>query len=341
MLYPLTFQPIFKERVWGGRKMAELYGKPLPDDIPVGESWEISDRPGDISVINNGPLAGKDLRWLLETHGADLLGWQVPAGARFPLLIKILDAREKLSLQVHPPADKAAALGGEPKTEMWHIVEADPDAELYVGLKPGTTRAEFETRLNNGTVEHCFHRIPVSAGDTMFLPSGRVHAIGAGLVIFEIQQNSDTTYRVFDWNRLGLDGKPRQLHLRESLESIDFQDYSPSLAPKPQPHTQPALRGSDSSTGISSAKPPLNQFTLVEDKLFNVRACILERGHEWPARPASMQIIGVISGSQTVAYRNFEQKLRPGDFCLIPASCASPTIRAQTKTEFLLITPGR
>src|SRR5207302_7774492 len=154
------------------------------------------------------------------------------ANGRFPLLIKILDAQEKLSLQVHPPAHKAAALGGEPKTEMWYIAEAEPGAELYVGLKQGVTRTEFERKISSGTVAECFHRIAVREGDTMFLPSGRVHALGAGLVIFEIQQNSDTTYRVFDWNRVGLDGKPRELHVTESLENIDFEDFEPGLVGK-------------------------------------------------------------------------------------------------------------
>ena len=229
-LYPFTFKPIFKERIWGGRALEQLYKKQLPSNVPIGESWEISDRPGDASVIANGPLAGKDLRWLMENHERELLGEAKSANGRFPLLIKILDAQEKLSLQVHPPAEKAAELKGEPKTEAWYIADAAPGAELYVGLKRGVTRAEFEQKIKTGAVAECFHRVPVKAGDTMFLPSGRVHAIGAGLVIFEIQQNSDTTYRVFDWNRVGLDKKPRELHIAESLASIDFNDFEPALA---------------------------------------------------------------------------------------------------------------
>ncbi|HRT10825.1 MAG TPA: class I mannose-6-phosphate isomerase, partial [Candidatus Paceibacterota bacterium] len=184
MLYPFVFHPLFKERVWGGRRLEELYHKPLPAGVRVGESWEVSDRPGDVSVIANGPLAGKDLRWLLQNHGPEVLGATTPAPPRFPLLVKLLDARETLSLQVHPPAGKAARLGGEPKTEMWWIAEAAPGAELYVGLRQGVTREEFERRIRDGTVAECFHRVAVQAGDTMFLPSGRVHAIGAGLVIF-------------------------------------------------------------------------------------------------------------------------------------------------------------
>jgi mannose-6-phosphate isomerase len=230
VLYPLTFQPVFKERIWGGRELERLYGKKLPPGAVIGESWEISDRPGDASVIANGPLAGKNLRWLMTHHAAEILGGAKPAAeGRFPLLCKILDARDKLSLQVHPPASKAAELKGEPKTEMWYTADAAPDASLYVGFKHGVTRAEFEKKISDGSVADCFHRVPVKVGDTMFLPSGRVHAIGDGLVIFEIQQNSDTTYRVFDWNRVGLDDKPRELHVAQSLASIDFGDFEPKL----------------------------------------------------------------------------------------------------------------
>ena len=168
-------------------------------------------------------------------------------------MIKILDAREKLSLQVHPPAGKAAELGGEPKTEMWFIADAAPGAELFVGLKRGVTRAEFEKKISEGSVAECFHRIPVHAGDAMFLPSGRVHAIGAGLVIFEIQQNSDTTYRVFDWNRVGLDGKPRELHVAQSFASIDFNDFEPKLV-----------------GNKFSGEDKIQIASLVHEKLFNV-----------------------------------------------------------------------
>src|SRR5215469_8765978 len=145
-LHPLTFQPILKERVWGGRKLEQLYAKPLPGTSSVGESWEISDRPGDVSIVAQGPLAGQDLHSLVEKWGRELTGNAGLSAGRFPLLIKILDAREKLSLQVHPPAGKAASLGGEPKTELWYVAEAEPGAELYVGLKRGCTREEFTRR---------------------------------------------------------------------------------------------------------------------------------------------------------------------------------------------------
>jgi mannose-6-phosphate isomerase len=151
MLYPCTFQPRFKERIWGGRTLETRYQKALPHGVPIGESWEISDRAGDESVIANGPFEGRTLRWLMEHHGAEVLGDASPAiGGRFPLLCKILDAREMLSLQVHPPAHKAAELGGEPKTEMWYVAHAAPGAEILVGLKAHVTRDMFEARIRRG-----------------------------------------------------------------------------------------------------------------------------------------------------------------------------------------------
>ena len=177
MLYPLTFQPIFKERVWGGRNLERLYQKPLPAGQTIGESWEISDRPGDASIIANGRLAGQTLRWLMEHHRQEVLGANAAPIGPFPLLVKILDCRETLSVQVHPPAAIARQFGGEPKTEMWFITDATPEAALYVGLKPGVTRERFEQQIKDGTVADCLPRVPVRTGDAMFLPSGRLHAV--------------------------------------------------------------------------------------------------------------------------------------------------------------------
>src|SRR5712692_3229292 len=301
MLYPLTFQPILKERVWGGRNLERLYQKPLPPNTPIGESWEVTDRPEGVSVIANGPLAGKDLRWLMEHRRGELLGG--PAPERFPLLVKILDAQEKLSVQVHPPAAVAVRLGGEPKTEMWHIADAAPGAELFVGLKRGVTRAEFEQGIQQGTVAECLHRVAVKAGDAMFLPSGRVHAIGAGNVIFEIQQNSDTTYRVFDWNRVGLDGKPRQLHIAEALLSTDFQDTEPSL-----------IRSKYSENQVMKVR------FLVNDPLFRVDACQVKRGQRFYLQSEGVQIIGLLAGKLAVGSEVDGLILAPGQFVLLPAS---------------------
>jgi mannose-6-phosphate isomerase len=325
MLYPLTFRPIFKERVWGGRTLERLYGKPLPAGRPIGESWEISDRPGDTCVIANGPLAGKDLHWLVANHRAELLGNARLEAGRFPLLIKLLDAREKLSLQVHPPAHKAAELRGDPKTEMWFIADADPGAELYVGLRRGVTRAEFEARTSDGSVADCFHRVPVRAGDAMFLPSGRVHAIGSGLVIFEIQQNSDTTYRVFDWNRVGLDGKPREVHVPQSLASIDFNDFEPALVQAPE----------TAGAGFQSR-------VLVNDPLFRVEQFRAATATTINLPPARMHILGVVAGEVRVnsAAAVPPPVLRPGEFCLIPASMPSAALSATAGTQFLRAEAG-
>jgi mannose-6-phosphate isomerase len=319
-LYPLTFEPIFKERLWGGRNLASLYGKSLPPGLAVGESWEISDRPGDESVVANGPLRGKTLSWLMEQCPTELLGPLAPMPSRFPLLIKIIDAQATLSLQVHPPAAVAAQLGGEPKTEMWYVAHAGPAAELFVGLKRGVSRAEFERKLASQTVAECFHRIPVQRGDAMFLPSGRVHALGAGTLVFEVQQNSDTTYRVFDWNRVDRNGKGRELHLPQSLASIDFSDFEPPLLPG----------------GFVPGHPGLLR-RLVKNELFEVNIRKLESGEQMPLADGRMQIIGVLEGTVRVEGEGHSVLLAAGQFCLAPASCARGEFIVQGKGSFLQI----
>ncbi len=326
MLYPLVFEPLFKERIWGGRELERLYAKKLPAARPIGESWEITDRPGDASVIANGPLAGQDLRWLMANHAAEILGGAQPAAAgRFPLLCKILDAREKLSLQVHPPASQAAALKGEPKTEMWYIAGAAPDACLYVGLQRGVSRADFEQKISDGTVADCFHCLPVKAGDAMFLPSGRVHAIGAGLVIFEIQQNSDTTYRVFDWNRVGLDGRPRDLHVPQSLASIDFNDFEPKLVP-----------------AFYRAAAGFKFRQLVEDPLFSVQEFVFEKSGFVKLAGQYLRIIAVTQGAAKISDdgSGVVAELKSGDFCLIPAVLKNVEIKAAAATSLLCTEPS-
>lgn len=321
ILYPLVFQPIFKERVWGGRELQRLFNKKLPEGRRIGESWEISDRPGDESVIASGAFAGKTLRWLMENYSPEILGRARAAdGNRFPILCKILDARENLSLQVHPPATKAAELNGEPKTEMWFVADAAPEAELFVGLKRGVTRNQFEERLATGAVARCFHHTPVRAGDAMFLPSGRVHAIGAGLVIFEIQQNSDTTYRVFDWNRVGLDGRPRELHVAQSLASIDFSDFEPSLV------------SSQYDGGNGARSRPI-----VRDPLFNVDHLELKPGAQKVLTENKLQILAVIRGKVDVQSEGNLLTLDAGQFALIPAEMESTTLAAKADTSLLRV----
>ena len=324
-MYPLTFHPIFKERVWGGRALEELFGKRLPAKVLIGESWEISDRPNDESTIANGKFAGKSLRWLMDNFKREILGDARPAnGNRFPILCKILDAREKLSVQVHPSAEMAGKLKGEPKTEMWFIAQAPPGAELFAGLKRGVARAEFEKRICDGSVADCLHRVPVREGDALFLPSGRVHAIGGGLVIFEIQQNSDTTYRVFDWNRTGLDGKPRELHVAQSLESINFTDFEPALI-------ETRFAGNEE----------VKSRVLVRHALFCIEQLHMKKGATHPMAAKSLQIAAVVRGRIEIQNGKEKVDLSGGRFCLIPAALETTRIMAKANTVLLRVEAGR
>ena len=217
------------ERIWGGRKLAELFGKDLPANMRIGESWEIVDRPDAQSVVANGPLRGLTLHDVWLQHRDEIFG-DLPDAPRFPLLIKILDADGKLSLQVHPPENAASKLGGEPKSEFWYVADADPGAELFLGFGAPITRGRFEEKVGDGTVIDYVQKIAVRTGDAVFLPAGRVHAVGAGNLLIEIQQNSDTTYRVFDWNRINpTTSKPRELQIEQALQCIDFGDIQPKL----------------------------------------------------------------------------------------------------------------
>ncbi len=224
----ITFEPLYQERVWGGAALAELPDRTPPPGRLTGESWEVSDRPEACSAVSAGPERGRSLRWLRENRAREILGPRYPPEQPFPILVKWLDCRQRLSLQVHPPEAVARRLGGEPKTENWFVAHAAPGAALLAGLKEGATRAQFEKAIRENTLEELVHRFPVRAGDSFFVPAGRVHAIDAGCLILEIQQNSDTTYRVYDWGRKGLDEKPRALHVKESLACIDFSDFEPA-----------------------------------------------------------------------------------------------------------------
>lgn len=233
---PISFKPIAMERVWGGVGLSH-FGKKLPAGVPIGEIWEVVDREDAQSIVAGGEFEGKTLNDLWRHQREEVFGLAsiTHPSLRFPILVKLLDASDKLSVQVHPPAHKALELGGEPKTEVWYFLDCTKAANIYAGLKKGVTREAFQKLLETGGVENALHEIPVRAGESIFIPSGRLHAIGAGNIIIEIQQNSDTTYRVFDWNRAGLDGKPRALHIAESMASIDFEDFEPVVKPSADP----------------------------------------------------------------------------------------------------------
>lgn len=227
----LHFLPLYQTRVWGGRKLETFLGRALPDAQPYGEAWELVDREHEQSLVAASPLAGTSLHTLWTEQRAEIFGaaYAGHPSPRFPLLIKVLDCADDLSIQVHPPAEVASLLKGEPKTEMWYVAQAEPGARMYAGLTQDVTRESFEAALNDGSAAQCVHAMEPAAGDSLLVRSGRLHALGAGLLVYEIQQNSDTTYRAFDWNRLGLDGRPRALHVPESLQCIDFADVEPEL----------------------------------------------------------------------------------------------------------------
>lgn len=295
----IRLRPLYMERVWGGRELESVYGRQLPAaGVPYGESWEVVDRADEQSVVTGGAYVGRTLHELWTQHREEIFGAAAPESERFPLLIKILDARDTLSLQVHPPASEAAALQGEPKTEMWVITGAEPGACLYAGVNPGITRESFAASLADGTAAGLVPQLPAEEGDFIFIPSGRLHAIGAGLLIFEIQQNSDTTYRVFDWNRMGLDGKPRQLHVEESLRCIDFADTAPAL-------------GTPDSEGLLAT---CDYFTVHRRSAGGA-----DSGEATVGSKGEFLMIGMLSGVLTTADG---AELKPGDWALVPASAA-------------------
>ena len=221
------FEPIYKERVWGGLAFKDFLKRPISSGEKIGESWDLVDRPNDQSLVLQGIEKGQSLRELVQGKPSSFMGPGWNPTDPFPILVKWLDCNARLSLQVHPPQNVARQLGGEPKTENWYVANTTGDAALFVGLKKETTKNDFEAALRNNQVEQYCHRVDSEAGDSMLVQSGRIHAIDAGNLILEIQQNSDTTYRVYDWGRLGLDNKPRQLHVEESMQCIDFMDFEP------------------------------------------------------------------------------------------------------------------
>ncbi len=291
----INFVPIYMERVWGGREFATRLGRELPGTQPIGEAWEIVDREEAQSVVTDGPRAGQTLHDLWANHRAEIFGPRhADAGPRFPLLCKLLDARDRLSVQVHPPAAIAPRLGGEPKTEVWYFLACDEGSRIYAGLTAGTTRASFAGALRDGTVEQCLHALPTHTGDSIFIPSGRLHAIGEGNLIVEIQQNSDTTYRVFDWNRTGLDGKPRELHVEESMESTDFADFEPGLE-----HVTSGPIAACASFRVE--KRSLGEAEVVQEK-------------------NDFALVTLVGGAARCGGR----PLQPGDFLLLPAGDNTP-----------------
>ena len=320
-------QPALVERVWGGRRLAELLGKDIPQDQRIGESWELADHPHGASTVADGPLAGKTLRWVLEHHAAEVLGRAAARtqAARFPLLVKFIDASDRLSVQVHPDDARAAAdhEGASGKTECWVVVRAEPDAWIIDGLKPGTTRPQFAAAVKNGSLEALLRMRPVKAGDFIWVPAGRVHAIGPGIVLAEVQQNSDLTYRVYDWNRKGLDGKPRKLHVAEALQAISFGGELPPAGGR----------------GKTADETGLFIEHLVDCHVFSLTRIHLDR-RPWAADTGDgYAAVVTLAGAARLATPDGAVPIRAGDTVLVPASAGEYVLEAAEKLTVLVAAP--
>ena len=313
---PLRFRPVFKRALWGGRRLSDVLHKAIGPETDYAESWEIVDRGPDQSVVIAGPWQGRTLGELTATEGAALLGRHHPQ-TRFPLLFKFLDCREKLSVQVHPD-DACAALLDPPdlgKTEAWTILDAVPGSVIYSGLNDGVDRAALAREVERGTCDASLHRFEPVKGDCLLLPAGVVHAPGGGQLIAEIQQASDATFRLFDWNRTDAQGRPRQLHVEQALASINY-DFGPALPQIPRPTDDRQVE------------------RLVECPQFILERLVLTESHTLPADDRC-RILAVISGSAVIAASTSnsshatgdEEAYTIGDTCLVPASLTQVTIR--------------
>jgi mannose-6-phosphate isomerase len=310
-LYPLTFQPLFKRYLWGGRRLGSVLGKPTGEGDDYAESWEIADHASGQSIVASGPLAGISLHELVTTRGSELFGHHDPQ-VRFPLIFKFLDCQRDLSVQVHP-TDAAAALLVPPdfgKTEAWVILDATPGSRVYAGLRSGCNRPSLAAAIRDNRTEHCLHSFEPRPGDCLFIPAGTVHALGAGLVVAEIQQASDTTYRLYDWGRVDAAGKPRNLHIDEGLAAVDFSaiEVTPQ---KPQSTDRPHVERL-----AACDKFVLDRWTLAADQAIGGD----ERFH----------IVSVLEGELALAGR-FEITLRKGQTALIPACLPAVAIRPRGK----------
>ncbi|MFO0849619.1 MAG: type I phosphomannose isomerase catalytic subunit [Gemmataceae bacterium] len=300
MLPPLAFEPIFKHMLWGGRRLPGFLGRPAPSDDPVGEAWVLSDVDGSPSTVAAGPLAGRTLRSLIADYPRELFGDAVPADGRFPLLLKFIDARQELSVQVHPCDVKAAALAGpgkRGKTEAWVVLDRDPaTSRIYAGFRPGVTAADFRDALAAGTAAHTLHAFTPDPGDCVFLRAGTVHAIGADLLIFEVQQTSDITYRLYDWDRVDAKtGRPRELHVDHGLTCSDF-DAGPCHPVKPR-HGRQELAGCE---------------------YFSLHRWTGDRPHPVGAAGACRVVVGA-AGSGELVWAGGREPVGPGTVLLLPA----------------------
>jgi mannose-6-phosphate isomerase len=317
ILYPLTFEPALQEYIWGGRNLERLFRRALPPPpAKVAESWEISAHRAGESIVANGPHKGTGLAALTAQLGSALVGRRHDPALPFPLLVKLLDATDRLSLQVHPPDDYARRHepGEQGKSEMWLALHAEPGAAIIRGVRPGVTVESFRAAALAGQLEPLLNVIPLRAGDFVCVPSGTLHAILGGLVIAEIQQSSNVTYRVYDWGRLGANGQPRPLHLEKALQVSDFSPAEPRLG---QPRPEPAPVG-------------VKRWTLCANEHFVVERWHLDSGAkvEGHTDGGSLEIWGRLSGDVVITGGGASVAMASLGFCLLPAALGDYTIAA-------------
>jgi len=321
-------QPVLKETIWGGTRLAERLGKTAAEGRRIGESWELADHANGTSRIAQGPMAGQTFREVLRQHGLAILGREMAArkwGDRFGLLVKFIDATDRLSVQVHPDdAYVAAHVPGElGKTECWVVLHADPQAWMIRGLVPGTTRDTFAKAVKQGRTEEYLLRRSVKTGDFVWVPAGVVHAIGPGIVLAEIQQNSDLTYRVHDWNRKGDDGKLRQLHLREALETINFTGEEPPSGGR----------------GKTADETGLMVDHLVDCYAFSLSRMRLDRRPWAGDTNGAFAILVVIGGQGRLVADDAAMELAVGDTVLVPADVGEYVFETPQTLEVLIAAP--
>ena len=319
---PIYSQALMDERVWGGNRLGKMFGKPIPPGRIIGESWELSDRPGMQTLVSGGHWEGQPLRALMEQAGQALLGPALCAlkPARFPLLVKFIDSGEPLSVQVHPDDNAARRFNDRGKTECWVVIHVEPGARIIRGLRPGTTRETYQEAVARNRVADVLNEFSPRVGEVIALPPGMVHAMGAGVVVAEIQQNSDLTFRIYDYNRPGLDGKPRQLHLAEALEAIRFTHPGDEFTCDLTTNTVAAPTGREQS-GVASE-------LLLDGRFFNLERHTLAPLSRLalPSLPEAPRVLMALAGSGMLGGRS----LPAGQTVLLPASmprvelCAGP-----------------
>lgn len=317
-LYPLRFQPILKRLIWGGRRLGAFLDKDLGDEHDYAESWEISDHRRDVSVIAEGPLAGTSLRQLLAERGPEVLGPSFSEVQQFPLLVKFLDANRDLSVQVHPDDAKGRVLADDNgKTEAWVVIHAEPGSLIYAGLHPGVSRSDLSEAMKTGSVEPLLHRFEAKDGDCVMIPAGTIHAIGAGIVLAEIQQMSDATFRVFDWGRLGPDGSPRALHAEEALESTNFETGP----------VNPLRPVSEIIPGGTREKLASCEYFAIERYSLTGSSIVGEHGR--------FTIVVAIAGDCEIVFQGRKYPLLKGHCSLLPSSIGPCEVRPRGTATFL------